>query len=122
MSEAYPSNSEPLPTEAGAEQPFERPIHPDTLKFMGMAKDLLDSPAVKHSITTEQQKQHTELTESQLHAVNAAGPEADRSQSNAQASHSLEEQPDTLNFMNMAKELLDSPAVKQAKEGEQHNQ
>jgi len=99
MSEAYPSNSEQLPTEADAEQPFERSIHPDTLKFMGMAKDLLDSPAVKHSITTEQQKQHTELTESQLHAVNAAGPEAERSQRNAQASHSLEEQPDTLNFI-----------------------
>ncbi|OKH22856.1 hypothetical protein [Chroogloeocystis siderophila] len=32
-------------------------IHPDSLKFMDMAKDLLDKPEIKQAITDEQQKQ-----------------------------------------------------------------
>ncbi|PPS40676.1 hypothetical protein [Chroococcidiopsis sp. TS-821] len=32
-------------------------IHPDSLKFMDMAKDLLDKPEIKQAITEEQQKQ-----------------------------------------------------------------
>lgn len=35
-------------------QTRQRWIHPDTLKFMGMAKELLDSPAVKEAINQEQ--------------------------------------------------------------------
>ncbi len=33
-----------------------RTIHPDSLKFMDMAKDLLDNPQVKQAIDNEQQK------------------------------------------------------------------
>ncbi len=32
-------------------------VHPDSLKFMDMAKDLLDKPEIKQAITEEQQKQ-----------------------------------------------------------------
>ncbi|MBE9193377.1 hypothetical protein IQ230_24145 [Gloeocapsopsis crepidinum LEGE 06123] len=31
-------------------------IHPDSLKFMDMAKDLLDKPEIKQAMTDEQQK------------------------------------------------------------------
>jgi hypothetical protein len=31
-------------------------IHPDSLKFMDMAKELLDSPQIKQAISDEQQK------------------------------------------------------------------
>jgi hypothetical protein len=31
-------------------------IHPDSLKFMDMAKELLDSPEIKQAISNEQQK------------------------------------------------------------------
>lgn len=31
-------------------------IHPDSLKFMDMAKDLLDSPAIQQAMEGEQQK------------------------------------------------------------------
>lgn len=33
-----------------------RTIHPDSLKFMDMAKELLDSPTVKKALDNEQQK------------------------------------------------------------------
>jgi hypothetical protein len=31
-------------------------IHPDSLKFMDMAKELLDSPEIKQAISNEQEK------------------------------------------------------------------
>lgn len=31
-------------------------IHPDSLKFMDMAKDLLEKPEIKQAMTEEQQK------------------------------------------------------------------
>jgi hypothetical protein len=31
-------------------------IHPDSLKFMDMAKELLDSPEIKQAISDEQEK------------------------------------------------------------------
>lgn len=33
-----------------------RTVHPDSLKFMDMAKDLLDSPQVKQAMGKDQQK------------------------------------------------------------------
>jgi hypothetical protein len=45
-----PSNSEPIPTLQ------RRTIHPDSLKFMDMAKELLDSPAVQQAMEGEQQE------------------------------------------------------------------
>jgi len=33
-----------------------RTIHPDSLKFMDMAKDLLDNPEIRQAINDEQQK------------------------------------------------------------------
>ena len=44
------SDSEPIP------QLQRRTIHPDSLKFMDMAKDLLDSPAIQQALEGEQQK------------------------------------------------------------------
>lgn len=33
-----------------------RTIHPDSLKFMDMAKDLLDNPQIRQAIEGDQQK------------------------------------------------------------------
>jgi hypothetical protein len=33
-----------------------RTIHPDSLKFMDMAKELLDNPAIQQAVESEQQK------------------------------------------------------------------
>jgi hypothetical protein len=33
-----------------------RTVHPDSLKFMDMAKELLDSPPIQQAIADEQQK------------------------------------------------------------------
>jgi hypothetical protein len=45
-----PADTEQIPTLQ------RRTIHPDSLKFMDMAKDLLDSPSIKQAIDDEQQK------------------------------------------------------------------
>lgn len=45
-----PSDSEQIP------KLQRRTIHPDSLKFMDMAKDLLDSPSIQHAMEGEQQK------------------------------------------------------------------
>jgi hypothetical protein len=44
------SESEPIPMLQ------RRTIHPDSLKFMDMAKDLLDNPEIRQAINDEQQK------------------------------------------------------------------
>lgn len=41
------------PPEESAQKPPEKWIHPDTLKFMGMAKELLESPSIKQAIADE---------------------------------------------------------------------
>lgn len=33
-----------------------RTVHPDSLKFMDMAKELLDSPPIQKAVESEQQK------------------------------------------------------------------
>lgn len=45
-----PSDSEPIP------KLQRRTIHPDSLKFMDMAKDLLDSPNLRQAMEGDQQK------------------------------------------------------------------
>lgn len=45
-----PSDSEPIPTLQ------RRTVHPDSLKFMDMAKELLDNPQIRQVIEGEQQK------------------------------------------------------------------
>lgn len=45
-----PSDSEPIP------KLQRRTVHPDSLKFMDMAKDLLDNPDIRQAIEGEQQK------------------------------------------------------------------
>jgi hypothetical protein len=45
-----PSDSEPIP------KLQRRTVHPDSLKFMDMARDLLDSPDIRQAIEGEQQK------------------------------------------------------------------
>lgn len=35
---------------------LQRRIHPDSLKFMDMAKDILDNPEIRQAIEGEQQK------------------------------------------------------------------
>lgn len=45
-----PSDSEPTPTLQ------RRTVHPDSLKFMDMAKELLDNPQIRQVIEGEQQK------------------------------------------------------------------
>ncbi len=104
------------------EQPPERSIHPDTLKFMGMAKDLIESPGVKQSVEVEQKKE-SETTTPQQYSVNSSGvvPQAEQSPRDIQSSHS-QDQPGTLNFMSMARELLNSPAVKQATDTKRQDQ
>jgi len=59
-------NSEDRPSAPNADQsdteniPMlqRRTVHPDSLKFMDMAKDLLDSPEVQQAVEGEQQKQN----------------------------------------------------------------
>lgn len=53
----HPDDQSLQPQEPQANQAAQTPqrwIHPDTLKFMGMAKELLESPAVKEAIDQEQ--------------------------------------------------------------------
>jgi hypothetical protein len=45
-----PSDSELIP------KLQRRTIHPDSLKFMDMAKDLLDSPGIQQAMEAENQK------------------------------------------------------------------
>jgi hypothetical protein len=45
-----PSDSEPIPMLQ------RRTVHPDSLKFMDMAKDILDKPEIQQAIEGEQQK------------------------------------------------------------------
>lgn len=45
-----PSDSESIPMLQ------RRTIHPDSLKFMDMAKDILDNPEIRQAIEGEQQK------------------------------------------------------------------
>lgn len=45
-----PSDSEPIPMLQC------RAVHPDSLKFMDMAKDILDKPEIRQAINSEQQK------------------------------------------------------------------
>ena len=45
-----PSDSEPIPMLQ------RRTVHPDSLKFMNMAKEILDNPAVQQAVESEQQK------------------------------------------------------------------
>lgn len=118
-SEEYTEHS----TGEQVEQPPEGSIHPDTLKFMGMAKDLLESPGVKQSVAGEQQKEAD--ADSHQYSVDSSGIEqtqTEQSQKEIQASHSFKDQPDTLNFMSMARELLNSPAVKQATDAKGQDQ
>jgi hypothetical protein len=44
-------DSEPIP------KLQRRTVHPDSIKFMEMAKDLLDSPTIQQAVESEQQKQ-----------------------------------------------------------------
>lgn len=121
MSEDDQFNPAEALTEAQSEQPSEKWIHPDTLKFIGMAKDLLDSPGIKQSVEAGQKQQaessNSESSNSNEYPLNALSTKAATSQTNytqRDAQPTLEDQPDTLNFMSMARELLDSPAVRQA--------
>lgn len=53
----HPDDQSLHPQEPQADETAQTPrrwIHPDTLKFMGMAKELLDSPAVKEAINQDQ--------------------------------------------------------------------
>ena len=43
------SQPEPVPQ-------LKRTVHPDSLKFMNMAKEILDNPAVQQAVESEQQK------------------------------------------------------------------
>lgn len=43
------SQPEPVPQ-------LKRTVHPDSLKFMNMAKEILDSPAVQQAVEGEKQK------------------------------------------------------------------
>jgi hypothetical protein len=45
-----PLDSEPIPMLQ------RRTVHPDSLKFMDMAKDILDKPEIRQAIEGEQQK------------------------------------------------------------------
>ena len=45
-----PSDSEPIPMLQ------RRSVHPDSLKFMDMAKDILDNPESRQAVEGEQQK------------------------------------------------------------------
>ncbi len=95
---------------AQPEQPAEKRIHPDTLKFMGMAKNLLESPEIKQSIASEQQK--AEPSSSQEYSVSSTSS-ADQSNPTppaGQSTSSSEDQPDTLDFRGMARDLLSNPA------------
>jgi len=38
---------------------LKRTVHPDSLKFIEMAKDLLDNPAIQQAIQNEKQRQGT---------------------------------------------------------------
>jgi len=109
--------AEQSPLEDPMEQPPQHSIHPDTLKFMGMAKDLLESPGIKQSVAVEQQKHEADKDSSTIEQL-----ETEPSQKGIQASQSLQEQPDTLNFRGMARDLLNSPAVKQATEAKHQDQ
>lgn len=52
QSPAPQQQTEPVPQ-------LKRSIHPDSLKFMGMAKELLDSPAVQQAIESEKDKEQS---------------------------------------------------------------
>jgi hypothetical protein len=56
-SQDRPETHNPTPSDA-EEIPMlqRRTIHPDSLKFMDMAKELLDSPPIQKAVQSEQQK------------------------------------------------------------------
>lgn len=122
-------NSEEYPFKPGSQefqtgdQPEQPPrwIHPDTLKFMGMAKELLDSPAVQQSIEAEWQKDQADSIDlaDQKPVADSLPDQTELDQS--ERSPQLGDQPDTLNFMSMARDLLSSPAIQQSTEAEQQS-
>ncbi|HEY9845985.1 MAG TPA: hypothetical protein V6D03_07275 [Candidatus Caenarcaniphilales bacterium] len=107
-SEDHPLNPELPQTEAQPNQSPERWVHPDTLKFMGMAKELIESPAVQQSIAAEQRKTQSDSTlepSAQPEVLNQAMEPEPQHLAN---SSSEPAQPDTLDFRSMAKQLLDN--------------
>lgn len=115
-SDEYSFNPDELQTGDPLEQPSENRIHPDTLKFMGMAKELLDSPAIQQSIEAEQDKDQLDSTRSADQNSVAYASNLDQTQSETQPEPppKLEDQPDTLNFMSMARDLLNNSANQQS--------
>lgn len=112
-SDEYPFNPDQRQLDDQPEQSPENRIHPDTLKFMGMAKELLDSPVIQQSIEAEQQKDEADSTvATSAYASNLGQTHQSEFQPNQPAKQ--EEQPDTLNFMNMAKDLLKNSANQQS--------
>lgn len=106
----------------GPEQSSERGIHPDTLKFMGMAKELLDSPAIQQSIEAElQEDQADSLSSASQSSPNYSLPDQ-KPEAQSKRSPEPADQPDTLNFMSMAKELLSNPAIQSSVVVDQQNQ
>ena len=56
------NNQIPSPTSQSQTESIpqlKRTIHPDSLKFMGMAKELLDSPAIVQAIASEKDKEQS---------------------------------------------------------------
>lgn len=97
------------------EQPSESQIHPDTLKFMGMAKELLDSPAIQQSVEAEQQQDQAD-SPSSVEQIGVYGSQQFQTQLDTQPEQSpkQEDQSDTLNFMSMARDLLNQSAIQQS--------
>jgi len=61
------SDSEPIP------KLQRRTVHPDSLKFMDMAKDLPDNPDIRQAIEGEQQNQKTLLVGWAAHPTTTDG-------------------------------------------------
>lgn len=117
---SFKPGSQEFQTGDQPEQPPERWIHPDTLKFMGMAKELLDSPAVQQSIEAEWQKDQADFIGSEDQNLEAYSlPDQTQPETQPEQSPQLEDQPDRLNFMSMARDLLSSPAIQQSAAAEQ---
>jgi hypothetical protein len=57
-SENPPSTANENPSDSEPPIPMlqRRTVHPDSLKFMDMAKDILDKPEIRQAIEGEQQK------------------------------------------------------------------
>lgn len=111
-----PDRSQEFQAGDQAEQPSESQIHPDTLKFMGMAKELLDSPAIQQFVEAEQQQDQADSDSSTDQNFVAPASQQFQTQPDPQPEQSpkLEDQPDTLNFMSMARDLLNKSAIQQS--------